>query len=526
MEHIQLRVGVECQGGRLIEALSSQQALGLELLLLLVVQTAVGNSSGVQECGHNVVVAILTDDLFRQIGEAVHVLTVQRCRDVPAAIRLHVHRELQTPENIDHGLVRDGDAQHAADLGRSGDDVLPLNGTAIGQVKFQRGDIAAVQLLDQVQSTGKAQLRRVAVHALFVAGGRIAVLAQSAAGLTDRIARKGSALEQQASGILIHPGVCTAHDASQADGLLRIADDQVVGVQGKLFLVQGDDLLAIVSAADINRTAADLVQVKGVHGLTHFQQGVVGDIHHIADGAQAAQSQMALHPAGRLAHADVADIVCHIARAQVGRFHLDGNGRVRLADSLVVHGGHVQGLAQNGSHLTGNAQHGLAVRAVGGDGDVEDVVIQTHHRGDVGAGDGVLRQDEQAVDLRAREQVIIEAQLLAGAQHAVGFHALHLAGLDLDAAGQGGAIQSRGHAVAQLHVGGTGADADVVAVVAAVHHTLGQVGALLLFHLHDLTDDHLADACIQRDQPFDLKTAGEELLLQFLSRDVDIDKFF
>ena len=39
---------------------------------------------------------------------------------------------------------------------------------------------------------------------------------------------------------------------------------------------------------------------------------------------------MALHPAGRLAHADVADVVCHIARAQVGRFHLDGNGRVRL----------------------------------------------------------------------------------------------------------------------------------------------------------------------------------------------------
>ena len=89
---------------------------------------------------------------------------------------------------------------------------------------------------------------------------------------------------------------------------------------------------------------------------------------------------------------------------------------------------------------------------VGGDGDVEDVVIQTHHGGDVGAGDGVLGQDEQAVDLRTREQVIVQAQLLAGAQHTVGLHALHLAGLDLDAAGQGGAIQSGGHAVAQLHV--------------------------------------------------------------------------
>ena len=263
-----------------------------------------------------------------------------------------------------------------------------------------------------------------------------------------------------------------------------------------------------------------------MHGLAHFQQGVVGDIHHIADGAQAAQSQMALHPAGRLAHADVADVVCHIARTQVGRFHLDGDGRIRLADSLVVHGGHVQRLAQDGSDLAGDAQNGLAVRAVGGDGDVEDVVIQTHHRGNVGAGDGVLGQDEQAVDLRAREQVIIEAQLLTGAQHTVGFHALHLAGLDLDAAGQGGAIQRSGHAVAQLHVGSTGADTDIMAVVAAVHHALGQVSALLLFHLHDLAYHHFADAGIQRDQLFHFKAAGEQLLLQLLGGNVDINEFF
>ena len=281
-----------------------------------------------------------------------------------------------------------------------------------------------------------------------------------------------------------------------------------------------------MGTAHVDGAAGDLVQVKGVHGLAHFQQGVVGDIHHIADGAQAAQSQMALHPAGRLAHADVAHIVCHIARAQVGRFHLDGDGRIRLADSLVVHGGHVQGLAQDGSDLAGDAQNRLAVRAVGGDGDVEDVVIQTHHRGNVGAGDGVLGQDEQAVDLRAREQILVQAQLLTGAQHAVGFHALHLAGLDLDAAGQGGAIQRSGHAVAQLHVGSTGADADVMAIVAAVHHALGQVGALLLFHLHDLAYHHFADAGIQRDQLFHFKAAGEQLLLQLLGGDIDINEFF
>ena len=404
--------------------------------------------------------------------------------------------------------------------------MLALQRTAIGQVVFQRGDITAIQLLDQVQSACQTQLRRIAIHALLVAGRGIAVLTQCTAGLTHAVAGKSSALEQQAGGVIVHAGVCAAHDTGQCYRLFSITDDQIVGVQGELLLVQRDDLFALVGAAHINGAAGDLVQVKGVHGLTHFQQGVVGDIHHVADGAQAAQCQMALHPAGRFAHADVADIVCHVAGAQLRCLHLDGDGSVRLADSLVVHGGHVQGHAQNSSHLAGNTQNGLAVRAVGGDRDIKDVVIQTHHRGNVGAGDRILGQDEQTVDLRTREKIIVQPQFCAGAQHTVGLHALHLAGLDGDAAGQGGTIQCGGHAIAQLHVGGTGADADLVAVSAAVHHTLGQVGALLLFHLHDLADDHLADAGIQRDELFYLEAAGEQLLLQLLCGDIDINEFF
>ena len=404
--------------------------------------------------------------------------------------------------------------------------MLALQRAAIGQVIFQRSNITAIQLLDQVQSACQTQLRRIAIHALFVAGRGIAVLTQCTAGLTHAVAGKGGALEQQAGGVIVHARVCAAHDACQCHRLFGIADDQIVGVEGKFLLVQRDDLFTLVGAAHINGAAGDLVQVKSVHGLTHLQQGVVGDIHHVADGAQTAQSQMAPHPAGRFAHADVADVVGHIAGAEVRGFHLDGNGLVGVADGLVIHGGHVQGLAEDGRDLAGDAQNGLAVRAVGGDGDIEDIVIQTDHGGDIGAGHAVFGQDEQTVDLGTGEQILVQAQLLAGAEHTVGLHALHLAGLDLDAAGQGGAIQSRGHAVAQLHVGGTGANADLVAVSAAVHHTLGQVGALLLFHLHDLADDHLADAGIQRDELFHLETAGEQLLLQFLCGNIDINKFF
>ena len=47
------------------------------------------------------------------------------------------------------------------------------------------------------------------------------------------------------------------------------------------------------------------------------------------------QSQMALHPAWRLAHADVAHIVCHVAGAQVRSLHLHADRLVGVADGVV-----------------------------------------------------------------------------------------------------------------------------------------------------------------------------------------------
>ena len=83
-----------------------------------------------------------------------------------------------------------------------------------------------------------SRLRRVAVHALFVTGRRITVLAQSAAGLAHAVAGEGGTLKQQAGGVLVHAGVCTAHDAGQSHRLLCVADDQIVGVQGELLLIE------------------------------------------------------------------------------------------------------------------------------------------------------------------------------------------------------------------------------------------------------------------------------------------------
>ena len=526
MQHIQLGGGVERQGRSLVEALPGQHPLDLEDALLLAVQAAVGDGSRLKEGGDDVAVAVLPDDLLGQVGVALHVLAVEGDADVPHAGRVHLHGELQPGQDVDHGLVGHADAQHGADLVRGGVDDLAGGGAAVGAVEGKGGDVAAVQLLDQVQRAGQAQAGRAEIDPLLVPGGGIARLPQGAAGLADRVAGKGGALEQQAVGLVVHARVGAAHHAGQGHRLFGVADDEVVFGQGELLLVQGDDLFAGAGAADVDAAAGHLVQVKGVHGLAHLQQGVVGDVHHVADGAQAAQGQVALHPAGALPHADVAHVVGHVAGAQVGGLHRHGDGRVRLADRLVAGGGHVQGLVQHGGHLPGDAQDGLAVGAVGGDGDVKDGIIQTDDGADVRAGDGVLRQDQQAIDVCAGVQVIVQAQLLPRAEHTVGFKALHHPLFDLDAAGQGRAVQRGGDVRPHKDVGRAGGDADVVAICAAVDDAAAQVGALLLFNGGDDAHHHLVDAGGQLDPLLHLKAAGEELFLQFLGRNVDVYQLF
>ena len=76
------------------------------------------------------------------------------------------------------------------------------------------------------------------------------------------------------------------------------------------------------------------------------------------------------------------------------------------------------------------------------------------HRADILAGDGILRQDQQAVDIGARVQVIVQTQLFARAQHAVGLKALPHPLFDVDAAGQRGAVQGGGHMGAHKDIGG------------------------------------------------------------------------
>ena len=528
MQHIQVGIGVEREGLGLVEALGAHGALGLGAGLLLSGQAAGGDLGSLQESRHDVVIAVLADDFLGQVRLAdLDVLTPAGRDDLHSvAVGFEGDLELQTVQDVEDGIGGHGDAQDGVDAADGGGEVLTLTRGTGGAIEVCSGDFAAAQFLNEVQGAGHAQLGGVLRNTLFVMAGGIGVLAQAAGGLADVVAGKLGALEEQLGGAVFDLAVQAAHNAGQGNGLGTIADDQVIGGQLEVLLVQGGDLLTILGAADDDLAAFQRVHIEGVHRLADLQHDVVGDVNDVGDAAQAAQGQLALHPARRGAGGDVADIVADVARAEVRGLDGDGQTVVGGVGDGIVGGGHLEGLAQHGGNFAGDAEDALAIGTVGGDGDVKNVIIQTDNFLNGGAGNGILGQVEQAVDLSAGIQVVVQAQFLAAAEHAIGLNTHQGLGLDLDAAGQRGAVQSGGGVHALVNVRSAGGDLDVVAVLAAVYFADMQVGALLRNALGDNADNDLADLAAEINEFFDLKAAAKELIFQLLCGDVNINILF
>ena len=89
-------------------------------------------------------------------------------------------------------------------------------------------------------------------------------------------------LEQHVGRTFAHLGVRTAHDTGDADdaralSLGRVSDEQILGVELALFLIQGHKRLARAGTAHDDRGGQG-AQVVGVHRLTEVKHDVVRDV--------------------------------------------------------------------------------------------------------------------------------------------------------------------------------------------------------------------------------------------------------
>ena len=525
VQHIQIGISVEGQCFCLIEALRTHGTLGLGLCLLLRRQAAGGDGGSLQEGRHDMLIAVLADDFLGKVGLAdLDVLAPAGRNDLHRiAVCLKLDLKLQAVQNVENVIRGNSDAQNGVDAADLGSEMLTLTRGTGRAVEMGGGDLAAAQLLNQMQGAGHAQLSRILRDALFVVAGGIGALAQTAGSLADVVAGELGALKQQLGRGALDLAVQSAHDTCQCDRLGAVADDEVVGRQGEFLLIERCDLLAVLSAADEDLAAIQRVHVKGMHRLADLQHDIVGDIDYIVDAAQAAQGQLTAHPARGLARCDVAHIVADVARAEILRLNADGEARLGVSADGVVGGGHFERLFQHSCNLAGNAQHALAVGAVGSDGDVKDIIVESHNLLNRRAGNGVLRQVEQTVDLRAGVKIIVQPQLLAAAEHTVGLNAHQGLGLDGDAAGQRGAVQCGSGVHTGIDIGCAGRDLDVAAIVTAVHLADVQMRSLLRDALRHNTDNDLGDLTAEVDQLLNLKAAAEELVLQLLRGDINVN---
>ena len=76
------------------------------------------------------------------------------------------------------------------------------------------------------------------------------------------------------------------HDASEGEGLGVIGDDEVMGLEGGGFAIEGDEYFVGKGWAYANG-AVEFIGIEGVEWLTGFEHDEVRDVDDIIDGAEA-----------------------------------------------------------------------------------------------------------------------------------------------------------------------------------------------------------------------------------------------
>ncbi len=186
---------------------------------------------------------------------------------------------------------------------------------------------------DPPASIGGHERRRTAGRQVVEGGGDAARKAEAGlAGELERLAGapvvdavEGGRFQQNGAGGGADLALLAAHDARDGDGASRVGDHEHGVVQRALHIVQGGEFFTGRGAFhdDGGRgvphplgTRQQDVVVEGVERLPIFQHDIVGDIHHVADGAHAGPKQALLHPQGRRADGHILDHDARVAVAE------------------------------------------------------------------------------------------------------------------------------------------------------------------------------------------------------------------
>ncbi len=280
-------------------------------------------------------------------------------------------------------------------------------------------------VLDELDRTGAGPFGTGGVDAPLEPGGRLGDQAEPTRGAADRRRVPRRRLEHHRGGVVGDLGRGTTHDPAQAHRTLGVRDDQVIGMQVALDVVQGRQDLALAGPAHAQLGAGQGGQVVGVHGLAELEHDQVGHVDERADGPDPALGEALPYPPGRrVGQLQVLQRPRHELRAPVEG--LDGHGHVAPGYRRGDLGQPYRSGAGEGGDLTGDPEDREVVAAVGHDLDVDDRLPQRHQVVDVDPQRRGRVQDHDAA------VVVAELELAGRGQHAVGRDAPDLARAELE----------------------------------------------------------------------------------------------
>ena len=230
---------------------------------------------------------------------------------------------------------------------------------------------------------------------------------------------------------------------------------------------------------------------------------------------------MPFHPGRAFPGDNIPDAVRQVTGAQIRRLNRHFQPRILKVAGMIICPGHFQFLPQDSRDLPGDSQNTLAVRSVGCNRDVENILVQPHHRSDIRPGLGIFRQFQQAVYFRSGIQVLIQPQFISAAEHSLGRNPVQRFRLDGNPAGQLRSVQCGGgmHPCEYIRRAGHNLFCTQFSAVDLANE---QMRAFDRFAGYDLPNHDAAHFRAQLCQFLNFKSASEELFLQFLSADIYI----
>ncbi len=128
--------------------------------------------------------------------------------------------------------------------------------------------------------------------------------------------------DEDVSGLGRDHGVPAAHDAGERERFPFVGNDKVVGLERALGAVEELELLARAGEAD-DDAAFDLVEVEGMGGVAHAEEGEVGGVDGVRDLLLAEEVEEGFDLAGAGGDSDVAKDAGGEAAAEVCGFDAD-----------------------------------------------------------------------------------------------------------------------------------------------------------------------------------------------------------